>query len=227
MSLKVFFLSISNEIFIRKLWTRRRFKQNLSDQRDICHMLVKDRFTRRNNWVPYYTCVLRRMTRVAVDPLILRSQSNWPARPGFPAPYMSLSSYRGWHRYLLECLNPQLHLMQRKSHIHFGLEVSCRFPLILFTGRLKNLKWNQLERCRCYYSSIDYTVSFVFYNWSTLTSKFVCESPLDLTKVRLQASGDKRMIESIRKTVKTAGANSDCVAISHTHSCSLINLVQV
>ena len=49
-------MSISNEIFIRKLWTRRRFKQNLSDQRDICHMLVKDRFTRRNNWVPYYTC---------------------------------------------------------------------------------------------------------------------------------------------------------------------------
>ncbi|KAI0261237.1 mitochondrial carrier domain-containing protein [Gloeopeniophorella convolvens] len=30
--------------------------------------------------------------------------------------------------------------------------------------------------------------------------------PLDLTKVRLQASGDKRMIESIRKTVRTAGA---------------------
>ncbi|KAF8804904.1 mitochondrial carrier [Phlegmacium glaucopus] len=29
--------------------------------------------------------------------------------------------------------------------------------------------------------------------------------PLDLTKVRLQASGDKRMIESIKKTVKTAG----------------------
>lgn len=30
--------------------------------------------------------------------------------------------------------------------------------------------------------------------------------PLDLTKVRLQATGDKRMIESIRKTVRTAGA---------------------
>ncbi|KAG0693296.1 mitochondrial carrier domain-containing protein [Suillus ampliporus] len=30
--------------------------------------------------------------------------------------------------------------------------------------------------------------------------------PLDLTKVRLQASGDKRMIESIKKTVRTAGA---------------------
>jgi len=29
--------------------------------------------------------------------------------------------------------------------------------------------------------------------------------PLDLTKVRLQASGDKRMIESLKKTVKTAG----------------------
>ena len=30
-------------------------------------------------------------------------------------------------------------------------------------------------------------------------------SPLDLTKVRLQASGDKRMIASIKKTVRTAG----------------------
>lgn len=29
--------------------------------------------------------------------------------------------------------------------------------------------------------------------------------PLDLTKVRLQASGDKRMLESLRKTVRTAG----------------------
>lgn len=29
--------------------------------------------------------------------------------------------------------------------------------------------------------------------------------PLDLTKVRLQASGDKRMMESIKKTVRTAG----------------------
>jgi len=29
--------------------------------------------------------------------------------------------------------------------------------------------------------------------------------PLDLTKVRLQASGDKRMIQSLKKTVRTAG----------------------
>jgi len=29
--------------------------------------------------------------------------------------------------------------------------------------------------------------------------------PLDLTKVRLQASGDKRMIQSIKKTIRTAG----------------------
>lgn len=29
--------------------------------------------------------------------------------------------------------------------------------------------------------------------------------PLDLTKVRLQASGDKRMIQSMKKTVRTAG----------------------
>ena len=33
-------------------------------------------------------------------------------------------------------------------------------------------------------------------------------SPLDLTKVRLQASGDKRMIASIQKTVRTAGMYS-------------------
>ncbi|KIJ16153.1 hypothetical protein PAXINDRAFT_76244 [Paxillus involutus ATCC 200175] len=30
--------------------------------------------------------------------------------------------------------------------------------------------------------------------------------PLDLTKVRLQASGDKRMLESMKKTLRTAGA---------------------
>ncbi|KAF9223060.1 mitochondrial carrier [Gyrodon lividus] len=29
--------------------------------------------------------------------------------------------------------------------------------------------------------------------------------PLDLTKVRLQASGDKRMVESMKKTIRTAG----------------------
>lgn len=40
--------------------------------------------------------------------------------------------------------------------------------------------------------------------------------PLDLTKVRLQASGDKRMIESIRKTVRTAGARGLFDGISGT-----------
>ena len=30
-------------------------------------------------------------------------------------------------------------------------------------------------------------------------------SPLDLTKVRLQASGDSGMIASLRKTIRTAG----------------------
>lgn len=30
-------------------------------------------------------------------------------------------------------------------------------------------------------------------------------SPLDLTKVRLQASGDHGMLQSMRKTVATAG----------------------
>lgn len=40
--------------------------------------------------------------------------------------------------------------------------------------------------------------------------------PLDLTKVRLQASGDKRMIESIKKTVKTAGVRGLFDGISGT-----------
>ncbi|KAJ7744284.1 mitochondrial carrier domain-containing protein [Mycena maculata] len=40
--------------------------------------------------------------------------------------------------------------------------------------------------------------------------------PLDLTKVRLQASGDKRMIESIKKTYRTAGARGLFDGISGT-----------
>jgi len=40
--------------------------------------------------------------------------------------------------------------------------------------------------------------------------------PLDLTKVRLQASGDKRMIQSIKKTVKTAGVRGLFDGISGT-----------
>ncbi|ETW75475.1 mitochondrial carrier protein [Heterobasidion irregulare TC 32-1] len=40
--------------------------------------------------------------------------------------------------------------------------------------------------------------------------------PLDLTKVRLQASGDKRMVESIRKTVRTAGVRGLFDGISGT-----------
>ncbi|TFY71346.1 hypothetical protein EVG20_g1651 [Dentipellis fragilis] len=40
--------------------------------------------------------------------------------------------------------------------------------------------------------------------------------PLDLTKVRLQASGDKRMIESLRKTVRTAGVRGLFDGISGT-----------
>lgn len=40
--------------------------------------------------------------------------------------------------------------------------------------------------------------------------------PLDLTKVRLQASGDKRMIESLKKTVRTAGVRGLFDGISGT-----------
>jgi Mitochondrial carrier protein len=40
--------------------------------------------------------------------------------------------------------------------------------------------------------------------------------PLDLTKVRLQASGDKGMIQSLRKTVRTAGARGLFDGISGT-----------
>lgn len=41
-------------------------------------------------------------------------------------------------------------------------------------------------------------------------------SPLDLTKVRLQATGDKSMIESIKKTVRTAGVRGLFDGISGT-----------
>ncbi|ELU45262.1 hypothetical protein AG1IA_00713 [Rhizoctonia solani AG-1 IA] len=41
-------------------------------------------------------------------------------------------------------------------------------------------------------------------------------SPLDLTKVRLQASGDKRMIASIQKTIQTAGIRGLFDGISGT-----------
>lgn len=40
--------------------------------------------------------------------------------------------------------------------------------------------------------------------------------PLDLTKVRLQASGDKGMIQSLRKTVTTAGVRGLFDGISGT-----------
>ncbi|KAG8686463.1 Mitochondrial dicarboxylate transporter, partial [Ceratobasidium sp. 394] len=40
--------------------------------------------------------------------------------------------------------------------------------------------------------------------------------PLDLTKVRLQASGDKRMIASLQKTVRTAGVRGLFDGISGT-----------
>ncbi|KAF7324598.1 hypothetical protein MKEN_00501100 [Mycena kentingensis (nom. inval.)] len=40
--------------------------------------------------------------------------------------------------------------------------------------------------------------------------------PLDLTKVRLQASGDKRMVESIKKTYRTAGVRGMFDGISGT-----------
>ena len=43
-------------------------------------------------------------------------------------------------------------------------------------------------------------------------------SPLDLTKVRLQASGDKRMIESMKKTVRTAGASLSSGELRYIYS---------
>ena len=50
-----------------------------------------------------------------------------------------------------------------------------------------------------------------FINWLS-GHKF--RSPLDLTKVRLQASGDSGMIESLRKTIRTAG-ESHVASIHH------------
>lgn len=47
-------------------------------------------------------------------------------------------------------------------------------------------------------------------------STITMTSPLDLTKVRLQASGDKRMIESLKRTVRTAGVRGLFDGISGT-----------
>ena len=41
-------------------------------------------------------------------------------------------------------------------------------------------------------------------------------SPLDLTKVRMQATGDKGMVNSLRKTVRTAGVRGLFDGISGT-----------
>lgn len=58
------------------------------------------------------------------------------------------------------------------------------------------------SRCRRNYRSLHHPVRPKHEPSIASSSRF---SPLDLTKVRLQASGDKRMIESIKKTVRTAG----------------------
>ena len=100
-----------------------------------------------------------------------------------------------------------------------GGELSISFDLFYYLCSKLRLEWMD-QRCRCHYSGIDYTVSFLLSLWNTHT-KSCFQSPLDLTKVRLQASGDKRMIESIKKTVNTAGAS---IPISHKMLPS-INLV--
>lgn len=46
-----------------------------------------------------------------------------------------------------------------------------------------------------------------------------CTHPLDLTKVRMQTSGDKGMLKSIRKTVAAGGGFPSFFAI-HIHSYS-------
>ena len=62
-------------------------------------------------------------------------------------------------------------------------------------------------RCRCDNRRIDNAVSHSQSLSQPISNapSSLWRSPLDLTKVRLQASGDKRMIASIQKTVHTAG----------------------
>ena len=49
-----------------------------------------------------------------------------------------------------------------------------------------------------------------------LTAVSAASSPLDLTKVRMQATGDKGMVNSLRKTVRTAGVRGLFDGISGT-----------
>jgi hypothetical protein len=59
--------------------------------------------------------------------------------------------------------------------------------------------------CSSHDRSVYHTVSRPLASDLAIFHSILQNSPLDLTKVRLQASGDKRMIESMKKTVRTAG----------------------
>lgn len=74
-------------------------------------------------------------------------------------------------------------------------------------------------RCRRYHRSFDHTVSLnLSGQWARVHSCLTrtASSPLDLTKVRMQATGDKGMINSLRKTVRTAGMRGLFDGISGT-----------
>lgn len=76
-------------------------------------------------------------------------------------------------------------------------------------------------RCRtcCYHRGFDHSVSpDLSSQWARghMCLTHTASSPLDLTKVRMQATGDKGMINSLRKTVRTAGVRGLFDGISGT-----------
>ena len=106
----------------------------------------------------------------------------------------------------------------RRSPIPFGWvvrspRISCYLDM--------DVAHPDVDRCRCDDSSVDHTVRSHPPSYppdEERGTKKDAYSPLDLTKVRLQASGDKRMIESIKKTIRTAGKcsfPSFCPSLSH------------
>ena len=74
------------------------------------------------------------------------------------------------------------------------------------------LTWTHLHSSRISHHIHQPTLRHVY----PIPLQYAGISPLDLTKVRLQASGDRRMVESIKRTVRTAGIRGLFDGISGT-----------
>lgn len=98
-----------------------------------------------------------------------------------------------------------LHIPLHRYHHHGFTDQRKETAVPVLAGRRRGDHRCQHNAVRIFSSSSS--------NAETLTRVY---SPLDLTKVRLQASGDKRMVESLKKTVRTAGVRGLFDGISGT-----------